>query len=119
MNDSVHVNIVNMTDIHTYQRGEGELYKVTESKRSEEMLHHVTAKANKRGMLVTSKKTGLLCISAATSYSAGAQIRALNGELIDSTDTMKVLGFTFNTKGNVDSHIEQINSDRECGLLEA
>ena len=108
VDDSVHVNAVNMKDLHTYQVAGQFPYRVTTSKWTEDMLNHVTASARERRMVVNSQKTGLLCISEANSYEAKVKIEAEDGTVIESADMMKVLGFTFDSKGGVDAHIKNI-----------
>ena len=99
VDDSVLVNVVNMKDLHTYQEADQFPYRVTTCKRTEDMLRYVTISARECGMVLNSQKTGLLCISAASFYDAKARIKAEDGTVIQSTDTMKVLGFTFLTPG--------------------
>ena len=61
-----------------------------------------------KGMKVNSSKTKLLCISDAMSYLPEVQIKDVDDSLITSSpdDSMKMLGFHFSTKPNVNKHIE-------------
>ena len=61
-----------------------------------------------KGMKFNSSKTKLLCISDAISYLPEVQIRDVDDSLITSSpeDSMKMLGFHFSTKPNVNKHIE-------------
>ena len=53
-------------------------------------------------------ETNVLCISAATSYEAEAYIQDVNGTRIDSSDSMKALGFHFSRRLNASLHIEKL-----------
>ena len=61
-----------------------------------------------RGMKVNSKKTMLLCVSGALSYTAEANIRDLDGSVITSEGVgdLKMLGFHFSGRPNVNEHLE-------------
>ena len=77
-------------------------------------------------MIVNQKKTGLGCISAATSFRARAHLRVL-GEEITSVEKLKVLGFFFDSDGGVWSQVSAVCARlrsrswaltklRKCGL---
>ena len=68
----------------------------------------ISYNAGKLGMVVNSKKTGLLCVSDSLSYKAEAYILDGDGDRIDSVDSLKVLGFTFSAKPSVGSHVESV-----------
>ena len=60
---------------------------------SQAMLDHVTNKAITKGMVVNDAKTGLLCISASTSYRITASLNGRGGEIIKDRDSLKTLGY--------------------------
>ena len=67
----------------------------------------ITGNAMARGMLVNTKKTNLLCISDSLSYTPSTYIEDTDGTVIESGQSMKVLGFHFSTKPTVHLHVEQ------------
>lgn len=68
----------------------------------------ISYNAGKLGMVVNSKKTGLLCVSDSLSYKAEAYILDGDGDRVDSVDSLKVLGFTFSAKPSVGKHVESV-----------
>lgn len=70
----------------------------------------ITANARKKGMVVNTLKTNLLCVSDALQYKAVAFIVDEEGNRIESTDEMRVLGFYFGCKPTVDNHVQHVTS---------
>ena len=60
------------------------------------------------GMKVNTSKTSQICISDALSFKAAAHIFTGNGERVDCSEHMKVLGFTFGCRPNCSAHVETI-----------
>ena len=73
---------------------------------SECIYRHITRRATSRGMVVNTKKTGMLVISGAQSYKPEAHIFDSDGTRIDSGDSLKMLGFHFSGQSNVHAHIK-------------
>ena len=76
--------------------------------RSEKLFKHITSKAKEKDLVMNAKKTNLLIISAARSYEARGHIYDEQNCRVDSTKTMKALGFLFNEKGDISSQIENL-----------
>ena len=100
VDDSVHTDVVNMTDIHTYEQNGRRPFKITGAKRSEDMLAHVTQRAAEKGMRVNSQKMG----------EASAEIKTEGNHMVKSSKTLKVLGFVFDDKGSVDAHVRSVKN---------
>ena len=67
----------------------------------------ITTNAMTRGMLVNTKKTNLLCISDAMNYTPKTFIEDTDGSVIESGESMKVLGFHFSSRPTVHLHVNQ------------
>ena len=75
---------------------------------AQNMFRRVVYNAEGIGMRVNTSKTSQICISDAQSFKAAAHIVSIEGERIGTTDTMKVLGFTFGSRPNCSEHVERI-----------
>ena len=53
---------------------EGTFFKEVCDKRSEELLNHITSRALDKGMKLNEEKTGLICVSTATSFEARSSL---------------------------------------------
>ena len=70
---------------------------------------YVTIKMNGRdvGMLINSKKTQLLCISSSNTFEVECFVSIENEKLI-SGDSLKILGFMFDTKPTPKAHVKYL-----------
>ena len=66
----------------------------------------VSANAMRRGMLLNSKKTRMITISAARDYIAESYIYDETNTRIDCDDNLKVLGFNFGKQPDVQEHMK-------------
>ena len=57
-------------------------------------------------MQINHQKTKMLCISAARSYIPKSYIISTDGTKISSSDTLKILGFTFTSDPNAKKHLQ-------------
>ena len=76
--------------------------------KSENMFKHITKKAKNAGLVVNAKKTNLLVMSASKSYEARAHFYDEDSQRVDSTDSLKTLGFIFNQKANAEAQVEKL-----------
>ena len=90
-----------------FDRG-GIRIKVKLALNTQNCFRSISYNVGKLGMVVNSKKTGLLCVSDSLSYKAEAYILDGDGDRIDSVDSLKVLGFTFSAKPSVGKHVESV-----------
>ena len=79
--------------------------KRTQAIPTQNAFRSITGNAMAKGMLVNTKKTNLLCISDAMSYTPHTYIEDTDGTVVESTDSMKVLGFHFSNKPTVHLHV--------------
>ena len=84
--------------------------RATESiypEQTESLLDRINERSKEIGMIVNCKKTQMLCVSLDNGCDTNAEI-VIGDETITSTDTMKLLGFVFNSKGNMDDQVALI-----------
>ena len=68
----------------------------------------VVKNASDIGMSVNERKTQLLCISSAIDSDVSSYIRLTDDLIIRSGQSLKIVGFHFGSKPNVDVHIEKV-----------
>ena len=73
----------------------GMLFKAANPSKWQDLFRHITNRAAEKGMVVNTKKPGLLCMSAATSFRPEAHLWDAEGSKIGSIPRLKVLGFFF------------------------
>ena len=83
----------------------GKNIKIKQALPTQNAFRSVTARAKEKGMVVNSLKTNLLCVSDALNYTPQTFILDSDNNRIDSTDSMKVLGFYFSDKPTVELHV--------------
>ena len=76
--------------------------------RTQNLFRLIVAEAEAIGMAVNSLKTKLLCISDAISYTPKAHFTDSQGNYLESGENMKVLGFHFSNKPNMNLQMEMI-----------
>ena len=67
------------------------------------LLAHLARNAADRGMVINEKKTGLICISAATSFDTRVEV-VINGQKITGSQSIKVLGLTIDRDYSFKTH---------------
>ena len=72
---------------------------------TQNVFRHIVRRVCAKGMKVNSKKTNLLCISDAQNFVTQAFFVDNEGNTIESSNTMKVLGFHFSERPNMDTHV--------------
>lgn len=75
---------------------------------SQNAFRSIVRNAIAKGMKVNNDKTCILCISDNMTYTPSAFIETEEGERIDSCDSLKVLGFHFESKPTVRKHVETV-----------
>ena len=71
------------------------------------MLEHIRNKAEKKGLVVNEQKTGLMCVSAAQSFSAKVSLD-FNGQAVQGSESLKVLGVTVDSDCTFRTHVNNI-----------
>ena len=85
--------------------------KVTRDKHAlscQNLFRRVIYNAESIGMKVNSSKTNMLCISDAMSFSAQAHIFSMQGERLNSSQSLKLLGFHFGERPTVQEHVAAV-----------
>lgn len=86
---------------------DGQTIKNVRASEAEDMFKHICRRAEASGLRVNNNKTALLTISAATSYTAKTHIYDEHNSRIDSTSTLKTVGFIFNQRADI---TDQLNA---------
>ena len=76
--------------------------------RSQNLFRQITRIAELLGMKVNSDKTQMLCISESRTYKASAFIETAQGEIVSSTDSLKILGMHFSSRPDMNAQVDSI-----------
>ena len=106
VDDNIQIQKVHMRKQLSYSI-DNKTFKNPRVRKSERLFSHIARNARRKGLIVNSSKTNLLVISAAKSYEARAHFYD-GRERVDSTKTMKVLGFLFNNSGDCTSQVDSL-----------
>ena len=106
VDDNVNINKVNMRKATMLER-DVQLFKEIIDSKSQCLFEHIASKANERGMAINAEKTGLMLVSAATSFEAKARLK-LGGQTVLSSDCLKMLGVTLDKDMSFKTHIEKM-----------
>ena len=75
---------------------------------SQNAFRTIVRAALAKGMKVNNGKTNILCISDPLNHLRKVHMFTEEGERLDSTEEMKVLGFTFSSRPTVHAHVDSI-----------
>ena len=109
VDDELNSSKVNMRKATMLTDENGNSFKEIVDLSTQRLLQHIASNAEERGMKINAKKTGLMLVSAATSFEARVRIQ-LNGETIEGTDSLKVLGVTIDKDATFKSHVDSLAS---------
>ena len=84
--------------------------RILHAKQCQEFFVGVKERAAKVGMKVNDNKTQLLCINAARDSDTSSYIRLPGGNKIESQQTLKILGFRFDTAPTIQAHVEHLRT---------
>ena len=107
VDDGMIVCKLNM-DSGTVELRNGKTFKIKQDIRSQNMFRRVVERATARGMVVNSGKTKVLCISDAQTYKAVSFLIDRDGRRLESGDSLKVLGFYFDSRPTCHAHVEAL-----------
>ena len=82
-------------------------FKIKHAVSSQNAFIGITSVALERGMKVNEDKTNLLCVSDSITFTTKAFINDSSGNRIDSTESMKILGFHLSSKTGIGSHVKE------------
>ena len=68
----------------------------------------ITSAAQLKGMIVNESKTNLLCVSDSLNFKTSAFIKDSEGNDIECSSSMKILGFHLSDRTGVKTHVEEI-----------
>ena len=108
IDDSLIIEKVNMKVPPLLTDHDGVKFKSVHPSKSQDLFAHIARSASAKGMQVNSKKTGLVCISAASSFRAQAHLLDDEGHEIDSVERIKVLGFFLDSDAGVWSQVRAV-----------
>ena len=72
----------------------------------EETFATIEENSTRKGMKINAAKTQLLCMSGTNFAETESYIKDTNGNVINSSDEMKILGFIFSKEPNVNAHMD-------------
>ena len=107
VDDNLQIEKLDMMSQQTYNNGDKD-FKNPRVQKSEDLFKHISSNAKSKGLLVNSKKTNLLAILASKCYEAKAHFYNDNNERIDSANSLKALGFTFNQRGDCSTQVNNL-----------
>ena len=85
----------------------GRPFKETHVEQTSSLLEHIRVNAEEKGLLVSEKKTVLMCVSAAKSFEARTSV-LFNNQSVKGVNKMKILGVTLNNDCGFKSHVNSI-----------
>ena len=86
----------------------GKPIKVRQAVPSQNAFRSITSRAGEKGMVVNTSKTQVIVISDSLNYTPKTFICDKDGEQIDCTDSIKILGFEFGKKPTVAQQVKAI-----------
>ena len=107
VDDNLQCEKLSYKHITTYHDENG-AFKNARAGKSEAMFRHISLNAQNQGLRVNPQKTALMAVSGAVSYEARAHIYDQSNVRIDSTDTLKTLGFVFNKYGDIADQVDKL-----------
>lgn len=108
VDDEVNTSKVNMRKARLLLEGD-QYFKEIVDTRSQNLLQHIASRARQRGMAINAAKTGLMIVSAASSFKPRVRLE-LEGQEITGQDSMRVLGVTIDSDATFKSHVEKLSS---------
>ena len=106
VDDGVNTNKVNMKRAQLLEDGTVHFKEIIDL-RSQRLLEHVSRRAEDKGMLINASKTGLMLVSASTSFEARVRVE-LGGKTITGADRLKLLGVTIDSDMSFRTHARSI-----------
>ena len=106
VDDQVNTSKVNMRRA-TLLVNDGVFFKDIVDLKTQALLTHIANKAKAKGMAINAAKTGLMLVSAASSFDPRVRIK-LEGETVTGQERMKILGVTVDKDASFRSHVEDL-----------
>ena len=106
VDDNINTSKVNMKKAKLLVE-DNKFFKEVVDTRTQELLSHVANKAEELGMAINAEKTGLMLVSAATSFEARTRLN-LGGQTVLGKESLKVLGVTLEGDLSFQEHVDKI-----------
>ena len=106
VDDGINAEKINMKEVPLMIENQARI-KLTHADKTGQLLEHMRSTAEEKGLLVNEQKTSLMCISAARSFQAKVGFD-YNGQAIEGSDHLKVLGVTINNDCSFKTHTANI-----------
>ena len=84
----------------------GDLHKSKHAVATQNVFRHVVRRVEARGTKVNTDKTNIICISDSQNFKVSSYFYDAEGGRIDSTDSLKVLGWNFSSRPGVEAHVD-------------
>ena len=108
VDDNVNTSQVNMKKARLLTEGDVTFKEIVDL-RTQGHLEHVAMNAERKGMAINAGKTGLMIVSAATSFQAKTQLK-MGDKTIQGSNTLRILGVTLSNDLSFQPHIEKISN---------
>ena len=106
VDDEVNTNKVNMRKARLLVEN-GTFFKEVVDICSQRLLSHIAERANQRGMAINAGKTGLMLVSAISSFEARVRLEVAD-QTVTGKDSMKLLGVTLDKDTSFSTHVEKL-----------
>ena len=113
IDDNISVEKLNFGATSVVRRS-GKNIKRRLAPKTQNAVRSITGRATKKGMVVNIDKTQMLVVSDSLNYIPEAYIEGKDGELIESSNSMKVLGFHFSNKPTMHAHVNALLKSLRC-----
>ena len=106
VDDGVNTSKVNMRKARMLVE-DGSFFKEIIDLRTQNHIEKVKRRAEEKGMAINAQKTGLMLVSAATSFEARVRVN-IGGETVTGSDSLKILGVTIDNDMTFKTHVQTI-----------
>ena len=106
VDDQVNTSKINMRRARLLLDGE-EYFKEVTDNRTQDLLGHIAANAEAKGMAINASKTGLMLVSAASSFDARVKVQ-ISDETVHGQEHMRILGVTVDRDASFKTHVNKL-----------
>ena len=105
----IYIDDLNIGEVHALEKSKKHLsvnkeVKTIHAKFCENKFENIKRRADNIGMVINADKTQLLCVSDNNFCEVKSYLIA-DDKRVDSVDSLKILGFVFDSKPNVSAHV--------------
>ena len=106
VDDGINMNKINLKNARMLVEN-GRYFKSITDERTQALVGHIASNAEAKGMAINQAKTGLMCVSAATSFDTQVRID-VQGVTVNGMDSMNILGLRLDRDCSFKSHIRSL-----------